>query len=75
MGQAVVVRLDLPKDWRHFHMPPVLRDRLQELLDRQDEKARLSRAERREAQALVELSEMLTLLKLRAARTPSRKRI
>ncbi|MEX0612009.1 MAG: hypothetical protein WD229_07800 [Pirellulales bacterium] len=47
-------------------MPPALHARLQELLDRQDEEGRLTRAERREAEALTELAEMLSLMKLRA---------
>jgi hypothetical protein len=48
--------------------PPALADRLQQLLDRQDHDGKLSRAERREAEALVELTDMLSLMKLRAER-------
>jgi hypothetical protein len=43
-----------------------LDERPQELLDRQDHTGKLSRAERREAEALVELAKMLSLMKLRA---------
>jgi hypothetical protein len=62
----VLVELDLPRDWRKFRMPAALQARLQDLLDRQDQEGKLSRAERREAQALVELADMLSLMKLRA---------
>jgi hypothetical protein len=62
----VLVKLDVPRDWEKFRLPPALDDRLQELLDRQDVTGKLTRAERREAEALVELAEMLTLMKLRA---------
>lgn len=65
MSQAVMVQLDLPKDWRKFRMPRGLQSRLQELLDRRDEVGKLTRRERQEANALVELAEMLTLMKLR----------
>jgi len=65
----VLVQLDLPRDWRKFRLPVALDARLQELLDRQDHEGKLTRAERREALALTELAEMLTLMKLRADRT------
>lgn len=65
MSKAVTIQLDLPKDWRTFRMPRGLQSRLQELLDRRDEVGKLTRRERQEANALVELAEMLTLLKLR----------
>lgn len=62
MPQSVLVELELPTDWRHFRMPPALHDRLQELLDRQDREGKLSRRERREAVALTELVEFLSLI-------------
>jgi hypothetical protein len=64
----VLVELDLPRDWRKFRLPAALDERLQELLDRQDNIGKLTRAERREAEALTELAEMLSLMKLRAER-------
>ena len=66
MACSVLVQLDLPKDWRKFRLPPALHQRLQELLDRQDEQGGLSRGERREAAALAELVDMLSLIRLRA---------
>ena len=62
----VLVELDLPSDWRKFRLPAALHARLQELLDRQNDEGKLTRAERREAKALTELAEMLSLMKLRA---------
>jgi hypothetical protein len=47
-------------------MPEALKQRLQDLLDEQDHKGKLSAKQRKEATALTELAEMLTLMKLRA---------
>lgn len=66
MSQSVTVELDLPKDWQAFQLPPALQDRLQELLDRQESEGRLTPRERREATALTELVDMLSLMKLRS---------
>jgi hypothetical protein len=66
MGQGVLVELNLPKDWKTFRLPTALHDRLQELLDRQDRDGKLSGKERREAHALTQLVDMLSLMKLRA---------
>lgn len=63
--EIVLVELDLPKDLKRFSLPPALNDRLQELLDRQDLEGKLTRRERREAQALTQLVDMLSLMKLR----------
>jgi hypothetical protein len=64
----VVIEIEVPKDWRKFRLPPALDHRLQELLDRQDIEGKLTRGERREAEALVQLAEMLSLMKLWAER-------
>jgi hypothetical protein len=66
MSQAVLVEVELPKDWQRFQLPPALNERLQELLDRQDREGKLSRRERREATALTELVDFLSLMRLRA---------
>lgn len=65
MARPVFVELDLPKPWRKFRLPPALDERLRELLDRQDGAGKLSVRERREAEALVELVDILTLMKAR----------
>lgn len=63
---TVTVELDLPEDWETFKLPPALHDRLQDLLDRQDEQGRLDDRDRREAEALTQLVDMLSIMKLRA---------
>ena len=69
MAQSILMEVELPKDWRTFRLPPALRDRLTELLDRQDRDGKLLPRERREAMALAELVDMLALMKARAALT------
>ena len=73
MAQSVLVELELPQDWAAFRLPPALHDRLQELLDRQDSEGKLSKRERREAHAITQLVDMLSLMKLRAQRAAARK--
>lgn len=67
MIRTVQLTLDLPGDWKSFRLPKALDDRLQELLDRQNDAGKLSLREKREAKALVELVDMLSLMKARAA--------
>jgi hypothetical protein len=66
MAHSVLIELELPKDWQEFRLPPALHERLQELLDKQDRTGNLSRKERREATALAELVDLLSLMRLRA---------
>jgi hypothetical protein len=66
MPRSVLVKLELPRDWRTFRLHPALHERLQELLDRQDRERKLTRRERREATALTELVDMLSIMRLRA---------
>ncbi len=73
MAQSVLVELDLPKDWRKFRLPRALHNRLQELLDRQDLEGKLSRRERDEAEALTELVDMLSLMRVRAELAQARR--
>jgi hypothetical protein len=65
---SVVVELEVPEDLRRFRLPKGVDRRLQELLDKQSRTGKLSSAERQEAEGLVNLAEMLTLLRLRAER-------
>lgn len=62
----MTVDLELPEDWQTLQRPPALHERLQDLLDRQDDRGSLSVQERRVAEALTQLVDMLTLLRLRA---------
>jgi hypothetical protein len=65
----MLIELDMPRDWNEFQLPPALNTRLQSLLDKQDHEGKLPRAERKEAEAITQLVEMLSLLKLRVRKT------
>jgi hypothetical protein len=52
-----------------FELPAALQQRLQTLLDAQDQGQILTVAERQEAEGLVEMSEFLSLLKLKVRRS------
>jgi hypothetical protein len=71
MPQMVAIQLEVPDDLARFRLPPGVNSRLQELLDRQDTGKRLTAAERKEAQGLVNLAEMLSLLRLRVVQPQS----
>ncbi len=68
LSTVIAIELDIPDDLSRFRLPPGVNSRLQELLDRQDQGTPLSLAERQQAEGLVELSELLSLIKLRAER-------
>ena len=65
---TVTLEVDLPADLARFRLPDALAARLQSLLDRQESGQPLTPQERDEAEGLVNLSEFLTLLRLRAER-------
>jgi hypothetical protein len=60
--------IEIPIELTQFQLPSAVQARLQQLLDRQDQGDSLSQAERQEAEGLVDLSEFLSLLHLRAQR-------
>ncbi|MGE0887212.1 MAG: hypothetical protein AB7P14_27125 [Blastocatellales bacterium] len=68
MSQHALVEIEMPMGLEQFKLPDGVNDRLQELLDRQDRGDALTGNERREAEGLVEMAEMLSLLRLRAQR-------
>jgi hypothetical protein len=68
MSQQVLIQLEMPSDLVRFRLPEGVDQRLQSLLDRQDQGENLTTAERLEAEGLVSLSEFLSLLRLRAER-------
>ena len=68
MSRLVAIELEMPDDLSRFRLPPGVQDRLQELLDRQDRGTPLTTAERQEAEGLVNLADLLTLLRLRLER-------
>jgi hypothetical protein len=65
---TLTLDIDLPDDLQRLRLPPAVAARLQALLDRQDSGQPLSAPERDEAEGLVNLAELLTLLRLRAER-------
>jgi hypothetical protein len=69
MAASVTLHLDLemPADLARLRLPEAVDRRLQALLDKQDRAEPLTEDERAEAEGLVELAELLTLLRLRAA--------
>lgn len=69
MSQHVLVEIEMPTDLEKFRLPTGVHDRLQDLLDRQDRGEVLTVAEQAEAEGLVNLAEMLSLLQLRTQRT------
>jgi len=68
MPQHILVELEMPTDLDAFKLPTGVNERLQELLDRQDQGQKLTPAERLEAEGLVNLAELLSLLRLRTQR-------
>jgi hypothetical protein len=68
MSQTLAIEVRVPDDLARLRLPPGVQARLQALLDRQDGSRPLTVAERREADGLVTLAELLTLLRLRAER-------
>jgi len=68
MSQHVLVEIEMPGDLDRFKLPKGVNKRLQHLLDRQDRGEGLTPAERLEAEGLVNLAELLSLLHLRVQR-------
>lgn len=64
----VLIEIEIPAELDKFKLPKGVAQRLQDLLDRQDQGQKLTSAERMEAEGLVNLAELLSLLRLRARR-------
>ncbi len=71
MSHAIDIRVEMPDDFPKFRLPDGVQHRLQLLLDRQDDGETLSADERREAEGLVAVADILSLLRLRAERLGS----
>ena len=69
MSEHVLIQLEMPADLIRFKLPEGVDNRMQSLLDRQDQGEELTPAEQLEAEGLVNLAELLSLLRLRAERT------
>jgi hypothetical protein len=68
VSQAVAFQLEIPDDLAKFHLPEGVQHRLDLLLDQQDRGEPLSADERREAEGLVNLADLLAVLRLRTER-------
>jgi len=68
MSQSVQFEVQVPDDLARFRLPSGVQRRLQQLLDQQDQGHPLSGDELREAEGLVELADLFSLLRLRSER-------
>jgi hypothetical protein len=68
MSQAIHVELELLGDLAPLRLPVGVQHRLTELLEKQDTGTTLTDSERHEAEGLVDLAELLSLLRLRSER-------
>lgn len=68
MAQNALLQIEMPLESEKFKLPKSVNNRLQTLLDRQDKGEKLTSTERKEAEGLVELAEMLSLLRIKSER-------
>jgi len=68
MSQTLLLEVEMPEDLERLRLPQGVDERLTALLDRQDRGEELTPEERREAEGLVDLAELLSLLRLRSQR-------
>ena len=68
MPQTIQLEVEVPGDVARFRLPEGVQHRLQELLDKQDAGPALSPDEKFEAEGLVDLADLLSLLRLRSQR-------
>jgi hypothetical protein len=71
MSRVVVFELELPETLEQLRLPAGVDERLMHLLDLQSENGVLTPEERLEAEGLVDLADLLSLLRLRATRLGS----
>jgi hypothetical protein len=68
VSESMLIEVQVPGDLARFKLPSGVQSRLQELLDKQDQGQPLTEAERSEAEGLVNIAELFSLLKMRAER-------
>ncbi len=73
MPSSVLIELEIPTDLEQFRLPAGVQQCLQDLLDCQDQGTALTPAERQEAEGLVNLAELLSLLRLCGQRVAQQK--
>jgi hypothetical protein len=72
MSQSIQLEVKIPGDLARFRLPNGVQRRLKELLDKQDGGHTLSANEKKEAEGLVDMADLLSLLRLRAERLNDR---
>jgi hypothetical protein len=72
MSSAVQFQVEVPDDLARLHLPDGVQGRLQSLLDKQDHGQELTESEQLEAEGLVNLADLLSLLRLRSERVSGR---
>ena len=68
MSSTIRIEIEMPADLARFRLPEGVQERLSALLDKQEGGEPLSDSEHREAEGLVDLVDLLSLLRLRAER-------
>ena len=71
MSHAIQMEVEVPDDLARCQLPPGVQHRLHELLNKQENGAPLTDEERSEAEGLVDLADLLSLMRLRAQRLSS----
>lgn len=72
MSQTIQFEVEMPDDLARLRLPNGVERRLHELLDKQDAGQPLTDQERREAEGLADLNDLLSLLHLRSERLSKR---
>jgi len=72
MSEAVHLEVEMPEDLARFRLPTGVQHRLNYLLNKQDSGQPLTDDERSEAEGLVDLAELLSLLRMRSERLTGR---
>lgn len=68
MSQKVQFEIEWPDDQERLRLPKAVERRLHQLLDKQDSGQPLTDEERREAEGLADLNDLISLLRLRSER-------
>ena len=68
MSSSVKIEIEIPADLARLRLPDGVQERLHMLLGKQDGGRPLTDAERHEAEGLVDLADILSLLRLRVER-------
>jgi hypothetical protein len=72
MPQTIQFEVEMPDELARLRLPKGVEHRLHELLDKQDSGQPLTDPERREAEGLADLNDLLSLLRLRSERLSKR---